>query len=191
MSTFEERLNKVDLTPFKESDIKGQCFYLLIQQLYKYQLFRNEIVLKKINRMHYTERTVCNYMAMLRRYVQYGIRHEETSKSIYEIIDDLRAKHEAVLRPSEKEAHKPRGAYIKSIKKKLCSNVEQTQVETHIQQTFKYIEVEEPKYGILCGNEIKMFDSLEFCQGYIDCLNTMKNDKFAKIVKVEYTEISA
>lgn len=192
MSTFEERLNQLNLAPFKGSEqtsskqIKNDLYKLLIKQLWKYQNFKNEVALEKINRMHYQKHTVVNYMSMLRGYVATGKKRLDTmSENFYSIIDDLRDKHEAVLTPSEDDKFVPRRAYM-NYKNKHNDEVIILNKEPVVQEVISELKPAFQKFGVLCENKIRVFDTKEYCNGFIDCYKTIGDGKEVKLIKITY-----
>ena len=210
MSTFEERLNQLNLAPFKNEgtgtsrEIKRKLFEEFIKQLWKYQYFKNEIILEKINRLHYTPQTIKNYMACLRSYVQYDKKHRSAGVAFYQIIDEFKSRFEPTLTPSKYDRHAARGAY--SPRKYIPSVLNQEETKE-----YKYIEVEKasdeagvcttenvvedvksclkPAYqsfGVLCENKIRVFDTKEYCNGFIDCYKTIGDGKEVKLIKITY-----
>lgn len=191
MSTFEERMEQANLIPFKGSEqtpnknIKNDLYKLFVKQLWKYQRFKNEVVLEKINRMHYKKHTVVNYMSMLRSYVATGSKRLDTmSENFYSIIDSLKNKHEAILTPSEEDKFVPRRAYMKNYKVKK----EDTNTTTEVIQKLEFIP-DNQKYGVLCENKIRVFDTKEYCLGFIDCYKTVGDGKEVKLIKLNYEVI--
>lgn len=213
MSTFEERLNQLNLVPFKNEgtgtsrEIKDKLFKEFVKQLWKYQHYKNEVLLTKINRLHYSPQTIKNYMSYLRSYVQYNKKVKSAGSMFYELIDEFKSRFEATLTPSKYERHTLRGYYKprKCVPKVLSP--EQN-------KEYKYIEVEEasdkaevyisesvienvksclkPAYqsfGVLCENKIRIFDTKEYCLGFIDCYKTIGDGKEVKLIKMNYEVI--
>jgi hypothetical protein len=213
MSTFEERLSQLNLAPFKNEgtgtskEIKHNLFKEFVKQLWKYQHYKNEAVLTKINRLHYSPHTIKNYMSYLRTYIQYGKKHKGAGPLFYSLIDEFKSRCEATLMPSKYDRHTSRGCY----KPRKCvpeiSSPEQN-------KEYKYIEVEKtpekkeiyvsesvmesvtscliPTYqsfGVLCENKIRIFDTKEYCLGFIDCYKTVGDGKEVKLIKVNYEVI--
>lgn len=180
MSTFEQRLQEANLKPFKTSDlssvknnnIKDDCLFLLIKQLYKYQHFNNASMLSRVNRMHYNEKTTLNYATHIRTYLATGVKNKYSAPRIYEIVDTLKAKHEAILVPASKD----RVRVIGKTKK------EEPVVETKVEETI--IQQSNVKYGVICEDKIRVFDTKEHCYGFIECYNAIGDGKEVKIVKV-------
>lgn len=187
MTTFEERLHQANLTPFKNVDlssktnknIKDDCFKLLVKQLYKYQKFKNSVALTKINRMQYNELTVVSYMSYLRKYLAVGAKNKKVTDKFYNIIDELKAKHEAILTPSESDACKRNKPY-----KTATSTPSPTPPKPV--ETPKYIEIAPDQYGVKIQNTIKLYANKEACDAYIECYKEFNGDKPVEVVKVEF-----
>lgn len=195
MSTFEERVGQLNLTPFKGSqqtsnkNIKNDLYKLFIKQLWKYQNFKNEVVLEKINCMHYQKHTVVNYMSVLRNYMATGVKRLDTmSENFYSVIDDLKNRHEAVLTPSENDKFIPRRAYMR-YKNKRNDEVIILNKESVVQEVTSELKPAFQKFGVLCENKIRMFDSKEYCLGFIDCYKTVGDGKEVKLIKMNYEVI--
>lgn len=213
MSTFEERLEQLNLTPFKnqrtgtKNEIKRKLFEEFVKQLWKYQYFKNKVVLEKVNRAHYSPCTVKNYMAYLRTYLQHNKKHRGAGVLFYQLLDEFKSRFEPVLTPSKYDRHAARGAY----KPRKC--VPEILLPEE-KKEYKYIEVEEASdkaeiyisedvveavksyltpacqsFGVLCENKIIMFDSKEYCLGFIDCYKTVGDGKEVKLIKMNYEVI--
>lgn len=176
--TFEERLAATDLTPFKDNtSVKDDVFKLLLKQIYKYQKFKQSVILKKINRMSYGESTVKGYISSSMIYLKTGTKNFVLPKRGYDILDSFKVKHEAILTPPENEKcviYKPR---------------EKAATPTPLEQPVeapKYIEIAPPQYGVKCENMIRLFDTKEYCLGFIDCYKTVGDGKPVELVKVDF-----
>lgn len=213
MSTFEERLNQLNLAPFKNEgtgtskEIKRKLFEEFVKQLWKYQYFKNEIILEKINRLHYTPQTIKNYMACLRSYVQYNKKTRTMSPVFYNIVDEFKSRFEATLTPSKYERHTERGCYkpkqyipntpspeenkeYKYIEVEEASDKAEIYISEDVVEAVKsYLKPECQSFGVLCENKIRMFDSKEYCLGFIDCYKTVGNGKEVKLIKMNYEVI--
>lgn len=213
MSTFEERLNKLNLAPFKNEgtgtskEIKRKLFEEFVKQLWKYQYFKNEVVLEKINRLQYSPHTIKNYMSYLRTYVQYGKKYRGAGPMFYDLIDKFKSRCEATLMPSKYDRHTSRGCYkprkyVPEIsspeenKEYKYIEVEKTpeKAEIYISEDVveavkSYLKPECQSFGVLCENKIRMFDTKEYCLGFIDCYKTVGDGKEVKLIKVNYEVI--
>ena len=187
MTTFEERLAATNLTPFKQTQVKDDLLKLLIKQLYKYQSFKNDVMISKINRMHYNEKTIVNYMSHLRKYLATGYKSEAIMSRFYDIIDDLKAKHEAILTPSETDKYKQRRPYKGQVKTKEASTPSPTPPKPV--ETPKYIEIAPDQYGVKIQNPIKLYANKEACDAYIECYKEFNGDKPVEVVKVDFQAV--
>lgn len=213
MSTFEERLNQLNLAPFKNigtgtsKEIKHNLFKEFVKQLWKYQHYKNEVLLTKINRLHYSPQTIKNYMSYLRTYVQHNKKVRSAGPIFYDIIDEFKSRFEATLTPSKYERHTSRGSYkprkcVPKIsspeqnKEYKCIEVEKEpdKAEIYISEDVveavkSYLTPAHYSFGVLCENKIRMFDSKEYCLGFIDCYKTVGDGKEVKLIKMNYEVI--
>ena len=195
MSTFEERLNQLNLAPFKNEgtgtskEIKRKLFEEFVKQLWKYQYFKNEIILEKINRLHYTPQTIKNYMACLRSYVQYNKKTRTMSPVFYNIVDEFKSRFEATLTPSKYERHTERGCYQPRKCVPVVSLPEENKEYKYIEAVKSYLTPTHYSFGVLCENKIRLFDSKEYCLGFIDCYKTVGDGKEVKLIKMNYEVI--
>ena len=190
MSTFEERLSQLNLAPFKNEgtgtskEIKYNLFKEFVKQLWKYQHYKNEVVLTKINKLHYSPHTIKNYMSYLRTYVQYGKKYRGAGPMFYDLIDEFKSRFEATLTPSKYERHTSRGCY----KPRKC--VPEIYISEDVVEAVKsYLTPACQSFGVLCENKIRIFDSKEYCLGFIDCYKTVGDGKEVKLIKMNYEVI--
>lgn len=180
MTTFEQRLASVDLTPFKTNEFKTQPLELLLKQIYKYQKFKSKIILQKINRMNFGENTVARYINAVKQYLATGdSKSYRIGSRFYEILDNLKANHEAILTPSEREQGR---AYIPRGRKQ--SHISPT--PTRIVESPKYTEIIPDQYGVKIQNTIKLFANKEACNAYIECFKEFNKESQLELVKVEF-----
>jgi len=174
----EKKLAQTDLNKYKtqpQNDIKSDTLKLLIKQLYKYQKFSTKAVLEKINMMNFKKSTVIQYYRYMKRYLATGEK-TYTYEQMYNIIDELKAKHEAILTPSENER------YIAKKYKPAATSPTTTPIKA---EPPKYIEKIPPQYGVKCENTIKLFSSKDMCLGYIECYKVIGDGKPVELVTVD------
>ena len=98
----EQNWNKTDVRTLK-TDVLEQ----VILQCYKYQQFKTSAAVKKINRGHYSERSVSNYLDITKAYFTRGIKYPRVSSRIYNLLDKFKASHVGILTAPEKDKYKP------------------------------------------------------------------------------------
>lgn len=181
MTTFEQRLASVNLTPFKTEEFKTQPLELLLKQIYKYQRFKGSVILQKINRMSFSESTVQRYINRTKQYLATGETKKDTiGGRFYEILDNLKSTHEAILTPSESEqgrkyAPKPR----------KNSHIPHPTPTTVVEPP-KYTETIPDQYGVKIQNVIKLFVNKEACDAYIECFREFNKELPVELVKIEF-----
>lgn len=180
MTTFEERLAATNLTPFKQNNVKDDVFKLLLKQIYKYQNFKQSIILEKINCMSYSKSTVKGYIQSSILYLNHGVKNHILPRKGYYILEDFKAKHEAILTPSETDKARP----YKPYKKSTLSPTPPEPIEPP-----KYIETIPDQYGVKIQNTIKLFANKEACDAYIECYKEFNGDKPVELVKVEFEAV--
>ena len=173
MMNIEKSLAQTDLNQFKVEPLKQ-----VVTQIYKYQHFKTDIILEKINRAQYSESTIKLYINKIKHYLKSNIKQNNIPQSIYKVIDDLKSVHAPILTPSERErtkVYKPR---------------KQKQVETvKTVEPPKYIEKIPPQYGVMCENKIILQQSKEMALGYLECYKIIGDGKAVKLVTVDIEEI--
>ena len=170
MMQIEKDLSKMDLTQFKKSNYEH-----FLTQLYKHQNFKLSAVLKRVNRTSYSTHTLRAYLSAIKVYVNTGRKTRNLSGGGYKIIDKLIANHVQILTPSNED--KANEFYTKK-----------PSPPTPPKEPPKYTEIIPNQYGVKCDNMIKLFDSKEYCLGFIECWKQL-NNKEATLVKVEFEEI--
>lgn len=168
MMTIEKELAKTDLNQFKTEPLK-----LLVKQLYKHQNFKNKVVLERINCLTYTQNTVELYLTAMRRYLKTGAKSKTVAKRIYDIVDELKATHESILTPSEKDR-------VTTYNYKQTTTVPQ-QFTTEPIPT-KTINL--GQYGVKINNTIKLFPTKDACMAYIECYREFDTTKDLAIVNL-------
>ncbi len=168
MMTIEKNLAQTDLNQFKTEPLK-----LLVKQLYKHQNFKNKVVLERINHLIYSEKTISLYLQKIRSYLKDGIKNKAVAPRVYEIVDELKATHEAILTPSEKDR-------VTTYNYKQTTTVPQ-QFTTEPIPT-KTINL--GQYGVKIGNTIKLFPSQDACMAYIECYREFDTSKDLAIVNL-------
>ena len=168
MMTIEKNLAQTDLNQFKTEPLK-----LLVKQLYKHQNFKIKAVLERINRLTYTEKSIGNYFTAMRRYLKDGTRSKVASSRINDIIDELKATHEGILTPSEKD-------------RVTTYNFKQT---TTVSQQFTTEPIPTKtinlgQYGVKINNTIKLFPTKDACMAYIECYREFDSSKDLAIVNL-------
>ena len=180
MTTFEQRLATMDLTPFKTEEFKTQPMELLLKQIYKYQKFKTKSILQKINRLSFTTGTVTGYVSIAKKYLNTGIKVEKVvSPRFYQILDDLKAKHEAILTPSDKD----RATVYKQRKPRKQTP---SPTPTRVVEPPKYTEIIPDQYGVKIQNVIKLFANKEACDAYMECFKEFNKELPVELVKVEF-----
>lgn len=168
MMTIEKNLAQTDLNQFKTEPLK-----LLIKQLYKHQNFKIKVVLERINHLNYTEGTIGNYFTAIRNYLKNGAKSKFVGTRVYEIIDELKATHEAILTPSERDR-------VTIYNHKQTTTVPQ-QFSTEPIPT-KTINL--GQYGVKINNTIKLFPTKDACMAYIECYREFDSSKDLAIVNL-------
>lgn len=167
----EKKLAKTDLNQFKQEPFK-----LLVKQLYKYQDFKTSVILNKINKLTYKDATIRVYVAAMRKYLKTGVE-DCNARSLYDIIDELKATHTPILTPSASERHK---SYKPRKQKPAKPSPAPVPVEPP-----KYIEKIPPQYGVKSGDWIKLFSTKEMALGYIECYKVIGDGKPVELVTVD------
>lgn len=171
LAQLEKNLANTDLNQFKQEPQK-----LLVKQIYKHQLFKRKVILTRINRMHFSEGTVNNYITIIKKYLQDGSRKKGYG-TVYNIIDELVKNHEGILQPSAMDkALLGRGRKSKEPKPLTPP----TPIEPP-----KYIEKIPPQYGIKCGDWIRLQPSKEMALGYIECYKVIGDGKPVELVTID------
>lgn len=179
MTTFEQRLASVDLTPFKTEEFKTQPLELLLKQIYKYQKFKSSVILQKINRMSFSESSVQRYINATKQYLATGEPNGNIGVRFYEILDNLKATHEAILTPSESE----RGRTYAPRQRK---NSNCFPIPTRVVEPPKFTEILPDQYGVKIQNIIKLFANKEACDAYIECFREFNKELPVELVKIEF-----
>lgn len=168
MMKHEQNFNKMDVRTLK-TDVLEQ----VMLQCYKHQQFKTSAAVKKINRGHYSERSITNYLDLTKSYFTRGVKYPRVSSRIYDLLDKFKASHVAILTPTESERYKPLSPTIK--------------VHPQADKLVKQIQkINFPKYGVKYENTIKVFDNKDFCLGYKECFEVFNKDKKADLIKVNY-----
>lgn len=173
MMKTEKNWNKTDLRTLK-TDVLEQ----VILQCYKYQHHKTSAAVKKINRGHYSERTVTNYLDLTKAYFTRGIKYPRVSSRIYDILDKFKASHVAILTAPKGEEYKP--TQIKTPTPSIKIHPQAKKMIKEIQK------INYPNYGVKYENTIKVFDNKEFCLGYKECFEVFNPDKKADLIRVRY-----
>ena len=172
MMQIERNLAEKDLNQFKTEPLK-----LLVKQLYKHQNFKIKVVLERINHLNYTEGTIGNYFTAIRNYLKNGTKSKFAGTRVYEIVDELKATHEAILTPSEKDR------IIEYNRKKPSENLvtlpHSLQIEPIPTKTINL-----GQYGVKINNTIKLFPSKDACMAYIECYREFDTSKDLAIVNL-------
>jgi len=173
MMTIEKNLANTDLNQFKTEPLK-----LLVKQLYKHQNFKNKVVLERINHLTYTENTVNLYLQKIRLYLKDGVKNKAVAPRVYDIVDELKATHESILTPSERDRHIVRD-YKPTAKKVVSLPPLNTATEPIPTKTINL-----GQYGVKINNTIKLFPSKDACMAYIECYREFDDTKELAIVNL-------
>lgn len=177
----EQQLAKMDLSQFKQKPLE-----IVVKGIYKHQKFKNSEIIKRINCVHYKELSVQAFISSVRGYLRDGIRRNNMVE-IFDIVDGLKAKHEAILTPPTGLEYKPPKSISKSKKSDpQPSPTPQVEIEPEPQ---KLVEVLPTHYGIKTENTIKLFLSKECCDAYIQAYREFDKDKELEVVKLKYRVI--
>ena len=175
MMEIEKKLAATDLNKYKTDDLEE-----LIKQLYKYQKFKFDAIISKIDMRSYSLKTVQSYFTLLKRYLKTNVRRVKQN-NLYNIIDDLVLTCHPTLTPSESEKCrvynvKPRKTPTPTPQPTLAEKVEPP----------KYTEQIPPQYGVWDGETIKLLSNKDVCEGYIKCYKDFAVGKPLVLVKVDF-----
>lgn len=176
MMKLEKELAKTDLNQFKQKPLE-----ILIKGIYKHQKFNAKEILNRINCVHFKENTVRTYIGLVRGYLNNGTMQPHVD-NIYKIVDELKARHEAILTPPKDLEYKANKSKVKKSDPKP-SPTPQVEIEPEPQ---KLVEVLPTHYGIKTENTIKLFLSKECCDAYIQAYREFDKDKELEVVKLKY-----
>ena len=168
MMKIENSLAATDLNQFKQQPLE-----LLLKQIYKYQKFRNDVILEKINKLNFKDSTVKSYINIAKAYLHHNSINPRVGGRFYEVIDDLKANCTAILTPSESD----KGRILKP-RVKTTPTSSPTPVEPQKQETTPR------QYGVKIQNIIKLFPNKYACLAYIECYREFDDSKALSIVDV-------
>lgn len=172
MMEIEKKFAVTDLNKYKKDELEE-----LIGQLYKYQKFKFDAIVSKINMGEYSLSTVKNYFTLLKQYLKTNVRRVK-QQNIYNAIDNLVLRCHSILTPSESEKCK---VYNVKPRKTTAPTPKPAPVEPP-----KYTEHIPPQYGVWDGETIKLLSNKDVCEGYIKCYKDFAVGKPLILVKVDF-----
>lgn len=175
MMEIEKKLAATDLNKYKKDELIS-----LIEQCYKYQKFKIDVAVKKID-SSFKESTVRNYFTGVKSYLKTNVKSPHLTHRACEIIDNLVFTCQPTLQPSKEDAAR---IYTMRKRRQPRQNPSPTPVEPP-----KYTEQIPPQYGVWDGETIKLLSNKDVCEGYMKCYKDFAVGKPLILVKVDFEVI--
>lgn len=179
MMKIEKDLAATDLNKYKKDELIS-----LIEQCYKYQKFKIDVAVKKID-SSFKESTVRNYFTGVKSYLKTNVKSPHLTHRACEIIDNLVLTCYPTLQPSKEDV-----ARIYTMRKRRQRQNPSPTPITPVEPP-KYTEQIPPQYGVKLQNEntIKLFSSKDACKAYIDCYKEFVAVNNIDLVKVDFETV--
>lgn len=177
MSTNITTLQNLD-EKIRENRLKNLAINIV-----KYQNFKTNCIISKIENAGCTKNTLLTYINCGIIYLQSNKKYNKIPKQIYEYIDEALNKHIQPLTPKESEK---RQARIGCNRKPICkpstslSGLNAFNLPKQITETFDY--------GVKVGNNIRIFDSEKDAKSFCDSFKFFSNESI-KLIEIKFSEV--
>lgn len=142
MMAVEKKLALADLSKYDEIQRRNN----LARDIIKYQNFKAEIAISKINSNGLSRATLLNYFRAGKLYIRDNTKRKNISNSLYEALDTMVAQHVQPLTPSKEEQGKTYNINAKQIVKVSIPAIDTKKPLT-----------EKIEYGVRLDGMIKLF----------------------------------